>query len=207
MTSRPTPVDKPAEDRRKFLGKASGAAMVAGLAGGYGGFGAIALRYLYPSSTGERIWQFVIETDRVKVGDSIRYRGPSGETVNIARQRRNGDAEDFIALSSTCPHLGCQVRWESQNNRFYCPCHNGVFDPSGIATSGPPAEAGQSLSRYPLQVTNGLLHIAVPPPQYGNRETDGEVLAVADEICGPGHDPCLACSPENPPHPNGKVEA
>ncbi len=164
MASRPTPSNQPAEDRRKFLGKASGAAMVAGLAGGYGGFGAIALRYLYPSSTGERIWQFVIETDRVEVGESIRYRGPSGETVNIARQNRNGDAEDFIALSSICPHLGCQVRWESQNNRFYCPCHNGVFDPSGVATSGPPAEAGQSLSRYPLQVTNGLLHIAVPPP-------------------------------------------
>jgi Rieske Fe-S protein len=198
MASRPTPGDKPDEGRRKFLGKASGAAMVAGLAGGYGGFGAIALRYLYPSTTGDRIWQFVIETDRVKVGESIRYRGPSGETVNIARQNRNGDAEDFIALSSTCPHLGCQVRWESQNNRFYCPCHNGVLDPAGVGTSGPPAEAGQSLSRYPLQVTNGLLHIAVPPPQYGDREAAGEILAADADICGPGHDPCLSCSPAPP---------
>ena len=198
MASRPTPGEKPAEGRRKFLGKASGAAMVAGLAGGYGGFGAIALRYLYPSTTGDRIWQFVIETDRVKAGESIRFRGPSGEMVNIARQDRNGDADDFIALSSTCPHLGCQVRWESQNNRFYCPCHNGVFDPSGIATSGPPAEAGQTLSRYPLQVTNGLLHIAVPPPQYGDRHAEGEILAATDEIDGPGHDPCLSCSPAKP---------
>jgi Rieske Fe-S protein len=213
--------------------------MVAGLAGGYGGFGAIALRYLYPSTTGDRIWQFVIETDRVKVGESIRYRGPSGETVNIARQNRNGDAEDFIALSSTCPHLGCQVRWESQNNRFYCPCHNGVFDPAGVATSGPPAcqvrwesqnnrfycpchngvfdpagvatsgppaEAGQSLSRYPLQVTNGLLHIAVPPPQYGVREVKGEILAADADISGPGHDPCLSCSPAPPREETRKQE-
>ena len=207
MASTPTPGKKPAEDRRKFLGKASGAAMVAGLAGGYGAFGAIALRYLYPTNLDNRLWQFVIETNRVKVGESIRYRGPSGETVNIARQYRNGDAEDFIALSSTCPHLGCQVRWESQNNRFYCPCHNGVFDPTGVATGGPPAEAGQSLSRYPLQVTNGLLHISVPQPQFADNQMKGEVLAADDTVNGPGHDPCLACSPEHPPFPNGKVEA
>ena len=207
MTSKPTGDERPSEDRRKFLGKASGVAMITGLAGGYGAFGAIALRYLYPTNLDNRLWQFVIETDRVKVGESIRYRGPSGETVNIARQHRNGDADDFIALSSTCPHLGCQVRWESQNDRFYCPCHNGVFDPTGVATSGPPAEAGQSLSRYPLQVTNGLLHISVPPPQFGESEVKGEVLAADTNISGPGHDPCLACSPAHPPFPNGKVEA
>lgn len=207
MTSKPTRDGPSSPDRRRFLGKASGAAMVTGLAGGYGAFGAIALRYLYPTNLDNRLWQFVIETDRVKVGESIRYRGPSGETVNIARQRRSGDADDFIALSSTCPHLGCQVRWESQNNRFYCPCHNGVFDPTGVATSGPPAEAGQSLSRYPLQVTNGLLHISVPPPQFAGGDSKGEVLAADNSISGPGHDPCLACSPANPPFPNGKIEA
>jgi nitrite reductase/ring-hydroxylating ferredoxin subunit len=207
MASTPTPGKQAAEDRRKFLGKASGAAMFAGLAGGYGGFGAIALRYLYPTNANNRIWQFVVETDRVKVGESIRYRGPSGETVNITRQHRNGDADDFIALSSTCPHLGCQVRWESQNNRFYCPCHNGVFDPSGVATAGPPAEAGQSLSRYPLTVTNGLLNISVPTPRLGQSEAKGELLAADNDISGPGHDPCLARSPDNPLPPHGKVEA
>jgi nitrite reductase/ring-hydroxylating ferredoxin subunit len=180
--------------------------MVAGLVGGYGGFGAIALRFLYPSSTDNRVWQFVIETERVMIGESIRYRGPSGETVNIARQARNGDADDFIALSSVCPHLGCQVRWEPQNSRFYCPCHNGVFDPSGVATEGPPAEAGQSLSRYPLQVTDGLLHISVPPPQFAASETKGEVLAADEGISGPGHDPCLSCGPANPRQQTQKRE-
>lgn len=207
MTSSAARDDSPGEDRRKFLGKASGAAMVAGLAGGYGAFGAVALRFLYPSSADTRIWQFVVETDRVQVGESIRYRGPSGETVNIARQARNGDADDFIALSSVCPHLGCQVRWESQNNRFYCPCHNGVFDPTGVATHGPPAEAGQLLSRYPLQVTDGLLHISVPPPQFADGQAKGEVVAADGEIGGPGHDPSLSCSPERPRPPAGMLEA
>ncbi len=67
-----------------------------------------------------------------------------------------------MALSSTCPHLGCKVHWEAPENRFFCPCHNGAFDPSGRAIAGPPAEAGQSLGRYPLRIEGGLLYIEVP---------------------------------------------
>jgi len=168
--------------------------MAAGLLGGYGGFAAVAGRFLYPARTGDVMWQFVAEVGGIEVGEAIRYRGPAGETINIARQARNGDAGDFIALSSTCPHLGCQVRWEGQNNRFHCPCHNGVFDPSGTAISGPPAEAGQSLPRYELKVESGMLHIAVPPPNL-TAASPGDrpgVVAAADEHTGPGHDPCLA---------------
>lgn len=179
-------------DRRGFLASASRVAMAAGLLGGYGGFAAIAGRFLYPARTEEVFWQFVAEVAGIRVGDSIRYRGPSGETINIARRSRDGGAEDFIALSSTCPHLGCQVRWEAQNNRFFCPCHNGVFDPSGQAIAGPPGEAGQSLPRYQLKVENGLLHIAVPPPRFGAAQQQGGVIDDDGCIGGPGHDPCLA---------------
>ena len=180
-------------DRRGFLEKTSKAAMVAGLAGGYGGLGAIALRYRYPAKPDALAWQFVAEVNAIAEGASIRYRGPSGETINIARQGRAGTVDDFIALSSTCPHLGCQVRWEAQNNRFFCPCHNGVFTPDGVAIGGPPAEAGQTLSPYPLKVEGGLLHIAVPVQRLADgTQAKGEVLAEADEPNGPGHDPCLA---------------
>jgi Rieske Fe-S protein len=176
--------------RRGFLKNTSRAAMTLGLIGGYGGFAAIAGRFLYPSSTGDVMWQFVTETDGIEVGESIRYRGPSGETINITRRARNDDADDFIALSSTCPHLGCQVRWEAQNDRFFCPCHNGVFDPSGKAIGGPPGEAGQSLPNYELRVENGLLAIAVPPPQFADAR--GEIIDDEGCVSGPGHDPCLA---------------
>jgi nitrite reductase/ring-hydroxylating ferredoxin subunit len=166
--------------------------MAAGLVGGYGGFALIAGRYLYPATTGEVMWLFVTETEGIEVGESIRYRGPAGETINIARMAREGTAEDFIALSSTCPHLGCQVRWEGQNDRFFCPCHNGVFDPSGKGIGGPPGDAGQSLPRYALRVENGLLHIAVPPPRFASAGPAG-IVAEGPGIVGPGHDPCLDC--------------
>lgn len=180
-----------ANDRRGFLKNASRVAMTAGLVGGYGSFVAVAGRFLYPATRGDLTWQFVSEVDGIKVGEAVRYRGPSGETINITRRSRNGDADDFIALSSTCPHLGCQVRWEEQNNRFFCPCHSGVFDPSGKAISGPPGEAGQTLGRYDLKVENGILHIAVPPPSLVEAEQRSGVVDGEDCISGPGHDPCL----------------
>lgn len=180
------------QDRRGFLRKASRVAMTAGLVGGYGGFAAVAGRYLYPARTGEVMWQFVSELEGIAVGEAIRYRGPAGEAINITRMGREGGADDFIALSSTCPHLGCQVRWEAQNDRFFCPCHNGVFDPSGVATGGPPGDAGQSLPRYELRVDGGKLYIAVPPPRFSGDDRSG-IVAGAEGISGPGHDPCLGC--------------
>jgi menaquinol-cytochrome c reductase iron-sulfur subunit len=42
------------------------------------------------------------------------------------------------ALSATCSHLGCQVRWDAATTRFRCPCHGGVFDAQGNVVEGPP---------------------------------------------------------------------
>jgi cytochrome b6-f complex iron-sulfur subunit len=153
--------------RRDFLAAASTAAMVGGLLASYGTAGLIAARYLFPAKPRELEWVFVATLDRLQPGQSIVYRSPGGEPVTIARHGDGESAEDFIALSSTCPHLGCQVHWEQPNTRFFCPCHNGVFDPTGRAVSGPPADAGQSLPRYALQVREGLLYIQVPTEVLG----------------------------------------
>jgi Rieske Fe-S protein len=136
--------------------------MVGGLVGGYGACGLVGARYLYPAGDRPRSWQYVTEVRRMKPGDSMTYTAPSGEKVAIARMGESGEAEDFIALSSSCPHLGCQVHWEPQNDRFFCPCHNGVFSPEGAAVSGPPADAQTNLPEFALKVENGLLFIDLP---------------------------------------------
>ena len=98
-------------------------------------------------------------------------------------------AEAFAALSSVCPHLGCQVHWQPQNDRFFCPCHNGVFAPDGTGIGGPPGDAGQSLPRYPLKLENGLLFIEVDRSEIAMGP--GRVLE-PPAVPGPGHDPCLS---------------
>lgn len=178
-------------ERREFLTRASQVAMAAGLVGGYGAFGSIAARYLYPARPDRGSWQFLMELGRMQVGESFRYRAPAGETINITRQAANGEASDFVALSSTCPHLGCQVHWEEQNERYFCPCHNGTFDPSGVATGGPPGDAGQRLPEYPLMMKGGLVYVQVPMTRLVDADGKGEILAADDDISGPGHDPCL----------------
>lgn len=154
-------------DRRGFLGTVSGGLMAVGLISGYGAFAAVAARFMYPARPRRTGWMFVRELAALPAGSSVTYRSPIGETVAIARTGAGSMADDFIALSSVCPHLGCQVHWESPHQRFFCPCHNGTFDPSGQATGGPPGEAGQSLPRYPLKVEGGSLYIEVPLDSVG----------------------------------------
>lgn len=154
--------DESDEGRRKFLKAATSAAMVGGLAAGYSAFGAYAGRFLYPPRTGDPFWQYVGIVDQFLVGQAIDYVMPSGAKVVIARQTEGESEESFIALSSVCPHLGCQVHWEAVNDRFFCPCHNGAFDASGAPTEGPPAKANQHLLRFHLKIKDGILYIDVP---------------------------------------------
>ncbi len=160
----------PSEDRRDFLARASKVAMATGLAAGYGALGVVAARYLYPAGSTDEGWVFAAETAKMRPGDSRLFRGPSGETINITRTAAEESAESFIALSSTCPHLGCQVHWEPQNDRYFCPCHNGTFDAEGKGTGGPPGDAGQTLPKYPLRVEKGLLFVSVPSSQLARGE-------------------------------------
>jgi len=190
----PYPKDPPAAEastgpgtpeRRTFL---AAIAMSGGLAAGYGTFAAMAARFLYPAHPAPTAWLFVRDLRAFAPGDSLVYRTPAGATVAVARLGNAGTDQDFLALSSTCPHLGCQVHWEAQNHRFFCPCHNGAFDPTGKATSGPPAEAGQSLLRYPLKVEKGLLYIRVPVEKLSAVPVEGSLACRA-----PGEGFCPGC--------------
>lgn len=150
------------EPRRGFLTTASGLAMSIGLALSYGTFGTMLGRFVYPASSKNRSWLFVCPVNKLQVNQAMDFVTPAGGKIAIARQGAGTEASDFLALSSVCPHLGCQVHWEGAEERFFCPCHNGAFDRQGIAISGPPKDAHQTLVQYPLKVEKGLLFIEAP---------------------------------------------
>ena len=61
------------------------------------------------------------------------------EVTDFAWVYRDGDK--IIALSPVCKHLGCTVSWASDANnpdRFFCPCHNGLYEKSGENVPGTP---------------------------------------------------------------------
>ena len=57
---------------------------------------------------------------------------------------------EVVAFSQKCTHLGCVVYFESDENEWHCPCHNGNFDArTGAVKSGPPP---RPLGRIDLEV-------------------------------------------------------
>ncbi len=69
---------------------------------------------------------------------------------------RRGEGE-LICLDPACTHLGCRINFQSEQHRFVCPCHGGVFDESGAVTSGPPPKA---LERHPVKIESGKIWIS-----------------------------------------------
>jgi len=69
------------------------------------------------------------------------YRARARETVFLV-----WDGEKTIrAMSATCTHLGCQVRWEAKEKKFRCPCHGGVYAADGSVLEGPPPRPLQTI--------------------------------------------------------------
>lgn len=77
------------------------------------------------------------------------------EEISVYVYTENG--RDYIALSNVCTHLGCRVRWITEQDQFFCPCHNAVFDKDGNVVSGPPP---RPLDRYEVTVENDQIYIS-----------------------------------------------
>jgi menaquinol-cytochrome c reductase iron-sulfur subunit len=76
------------------------------------------------------------------------------EELSVYLLTNNG--RDFVAISNICTHLGCRVRWIEDQNRFFCPCHNAVFDKDGKVVSGPPP---RPLDQYEVKVEDEQIFI------------------------------------------------
>jgi len=138
--------------RRTFL---SWVLLGGALVAAYGTLVAYAARFLYPTKKAIQVRDiFVATQDAIHPGKPLVWSAPNGQKVLI--HKVNGE---LLALSNICPHLGCKVHWEAVNDRFFCPCHAGVFNKDGIAVSGPPAAEGKNLKRYDLVIRGDGVYI------------------------------------------------
>ena len=133
--------------------------MGVGLAVSYGTLALQGIMFLLPRRVRPRTRRlFAGQVAQYKVGSVQSFFDLQGNEILVRRSDLG-----LQAFSSTCPHLGCRVHWEAEKQRFFCPCHNGVFNADGVAISGPPAAAGQSLSRIPLEMDErtGVVYLEV----------------------------------------------
>jgi Rieske Fe-S protein len=130
-----------------------------GLALSYGTLAAQGLLFLLPERLKSRTRKlFTGNVDQYRVGTVQSFYDLEGNLILVTRTEAG-----FQAFSSTCPHLGCRVHWEAEKQRFFCPCHNGVFTAEGVAVSGPPADSGQNLFPVPVEVdpSSGAVYMEV----------------------------------------------
>lgn len=78
----------------------------------------------------------IVALGDVAIGDSYLFRYPSERDPAVLL--RLGESE-VVSFSQKCTHLGCVVFYQTDEQRWHCPCHNGNFDTrTGAVLSGPP---------------------------------------------------------------------
>ena len=80
------------------------------------------------------------------------YRERVRQTVFLVR-----DGDQVKALSATCTHLGCQVRWDTEGKKFRCPCHGGAYDARGQVVEGPPPRPLDTIDVRVDESTNSVM--------------------------------------------------
>jgi len=91
----------------------------------------------------------------VPVGGAASFTDPKQGVPALVVQVKQGV---FRAFSAVCPHAGCQVQFDQQNDLFVCPCHGSIFNGSTGAVQQGPAATG--LSSIPIALgSNGELYV------------------------------------------------
>lgn len=149
-------------DRRSFLGLATWA--IGGLIGI--GYSIPAIAYIIsPAARKDEAqeWIRLGSVSKVELGTPTLFKAKierqtgwitNEEELSIYVLTENG--RDFVAMSNICTHLGCRVRWISDQEQFFCPCHNATFSKSGDVVSGPPP---RPLDRYQVKEEDGQLFV------------------------------------------------
>jgi cytochrome b6-f complex iron-sulfur subunit len=104
----------------------------------------------------------------VTVGSAAELPPPGSAPGNYPKVKvwlSNTD-QGVVALYKVCTHLGCLYNWNTQENKFICPCHGSEFEHNGEYIRGP---APRSLDRFYVQLLDGSGNvIAETDPESGD---------------------------------------
>jgi len=144
------------QSRRSFV---ASVAMGAGLLLSYGALAIKGLLFLIPPKTSvKRRKIYAGKLDEYAIGSIQKFIDLEGKEILVKRSETGIDA-----FSAVCPHLGCRVHWQPENDVFFCPCHGGAFDAAGRPAAGPPKDGNQHLFKVPVEVdkSSGIVYLQV----------------------------------------------
>ena len=93
----------------------------------------------------------VMRTIQIELVDGWR-RAISEKAVYVTKDSQGR----LRVLTSVCPHLGCTVPWNKENDQFICPCHSATFAADGTRVSGPSLRGMDTLE---TSVQDGQLQV------------------------------------------------
>lgn len=132
-------------DFTKFLVLTSGAFVVGQLS--------IAARSILAPADRSAAEQAIVRADALPIGGAKAFTYPAAtDRCLLVRV----DESTYVAFSQECTHLSCAVVPEPENDRFFCPCHEGSFDlRTGRPIAGPP---NRPLPRITLELRDGTIY-------------------------------------------------
>lgn len=138
------------ESRREFLGKLF-------MGGGLLASAVLLIRhglaYIFPKMEPPIIRKLLVgRVGELAAGQAKEFQ-LGGQTLFLVNTE-NG----YKVFSGICPHLGCKVKWESYNDRFFCPCHKGVFAADGDVLAGPPP---RPLDEFRVEIEDPLIYMYI----------------------------------------------
>ena len=137
--------------RRDFLNLLKGTGVVIGV-------GAVAtpvVAYFYPPKLEEMPSEpvLVCPEDELPVGESKTVK--FGRYPAIVVHLDSG----LKAYSAVCTHFACLVKWNPEQKRLDCPCHDGFFNvKDGTVVSGPPPSP---LTMLESEIVDGQIYVKV----------------------------------------------
>lgn len=94
----------------------------------------------------------IVRADEIAPGEVHYFEYPGDDQAVLINHPRFG----FVAFSQRCTHLSCAVYYQSDRDRLFCPCHEGVFDvANGEPVAGPPQ---RRLPRIELEELDGMIY-------------------------------------------------
>ncbi len=108
--------------------------------------------YLPTQNLPESVWGIKVTDPSKFQTDRADLFGPGGKDTLPYQIVTMG----FVIFSPICPHLGCRYNYDSDANKFACPCHGSQFDNEGKHIAGP---AARGLDPLPLREQSGKAQI------------------------------------------------